>query len=101
MCRFQLECALFKIARGVLLDEELLTKSPRLAQSKARAKHTLPEIEDQSPPASEPGSKTFRSLNIYLLKSDGVPATKDARAIRKFKFPKRPVNKCEYIKTSE
>lgn len=59
-------------------DEELLTKSPRLAQSKVRAKHVLPEIEDQSPPASEP---------------DGVPATKDTRAIRKFKFPKRPVNK--------
>lgn len=54
-------------------DEELAAKVPKVAQSKPRAKPTL--IEDQSPPLSEP---------------DGAPAT---RAKRKFKFPKRPINK--------
>lgn len=53
------KCALFKTARGVLVDDdEPTTKSPKLASSKPRTKPALPEIEDQSPPLSEQGSQT-------------------------------------------
>ena len=50
------------------VDEELVAKVPKVAQSKPRAKPTLTEIEDQSPPLSEPGTpSTCRSYKLLFV----------------------------------